>query len=1103
MTPTNPGSGRNSVKAFDNLFSDEFARAVERANESAMDFQQAAGQIEKSFKGIYSLATSIQKVFQPTRTQVSEMVQDYADLANLLKNKSSFLNVSESLVSTNKILLQQISKIGTGYMKFGELTNDINRTAAYRDALAKRELLTIGKILSVESKRDALKKRIKQNTRYKGVAKAGQPRQEVYTVPQNVMADWKKEEADLTSDLTHLKATSNYSDAKNPEKWSLSQKEWMLLTREQQNFFKEMGVLTDVQLDMTDDLLEKSLDDLVYIEKFQKILETADKNATAIGTSIKEFTGRYTKWIHKLDKIPILSDVIGLGQFEKDIKDNFENQFVKSMAKGESTFRAFYNVSTKGLKGYITGGGAARLATLGLVKVIGELVELTLEADKRITEFSKSFDVSKDKAIGYFNDAIDIAASMTEFAVQTDDVLKAASDIRENFGYIAKELNSDLIFGVTALQKGFGLASDESVNFANNAQILGKDLNALTAYVSKTSDGLIGSRKAVREISKLTPTIAINFRNSAASLVKAVNLGKQFRLELEKVNSIGESVLDFEASLGREITANILSGKSFNMDQARYYQLVGDTASLQQEVFDQINNNYGSVADFAKEDYLTRKAVADNLGMTSDELINILTAQERLNKAGLTQEKFTKLVAEYAKGNLSILKGETDEARKMVEAQVARNRQMEIMAKLQASLNNLADKMALVLMPIVDGFVTPMVDGLATMFNWISKSEVALRGVQATLFGIAAALAGSKLKNLFSGKSGRPSMTYTGFGNDEIDTILDVGRPGGGTAGGSIPTNSSGTPRPPRSGGGLSRRLGGLGRLMSRGGGIGKIAGGMMSGAGSLLGSISGGFGAAASTVGGFLGSGKGVLGNIASKLSGSWKSISPFFSKFLRGGAIAAIIDTFMTVNDIQEILANTEMSELDKNKKVGDRALRGLGGILGSGLGTALGAAVPIAGPLLAIAGGMFGHNLGDMLAGVIAEKTSLGESIGGMIRDVFDSSHGQNSQAPIEAQDALIRPGKAPILFDKDDIVLAGTNLLGERQSNTSTSSASNSDTSDLEKLMQKTNELLIALINKMDRPVEIHIGGKVVDELHRQSNLRQNYKITLDPSNGYYA
>jgi hypothetical protein len=171
-----------------------------------------------------------------------------------------------------------------------------------------------------------------------------------------------------------------------------------------------------------------------------------------------------------------------------------------------------------------------------------------------------------------------------------------------------------------------------------------------------------------------------------------------------------------------------------------------------------------------------------------------------------------------------------------------------------------------------------------------------------------------------------------------------------------------------------------------------------------------------------------------------------------------------------------------------VGKQLVMTLGDLGGSVIGGLLGS---LGGPA-AIAGSILGGMAGSSLAGVIADNVDL-SGLGKMVVDILGPSGEKEGASPVAVQDALIRPGQPPILFDKGDIILAGTNLTGE---NSTPSGNGGKGIGELAGLLRE-------LIAKVDQPVKMNINGRVMDEIEKQITLRKTYSTKVDGGYGTFG
>ena len=112
---------------------------------------------------------------------------------------------------------------------------------------------------------------------------------------------------------------------------------------------------------------------------------------------------------------------------------------------------------------------------------------------------------------------------------------------------------------------------------------------------------------------------------------------------------------------------------------------------------------------------------------------------------------------------------------------------------------------------------------------------------------------------------------------------------------------------------------------------------------------------------------------------------------------------------------------------------------------------------------------------------------------VTGIKGSEHSNNttSSSINKADDFIMRPGQAPLTFNKDDLIIGGTNLFG----NQSTNGTAGNDPQIAEMI-----GLLKQLIATTSGPTVIKIGSRTIEELDSQIGLRKNYNTIVDSSYG---
>jgi hypothetical protein len=180
-----------------------------------------------------------------------------------------------------------------------------------------------------------------------------------------------------------------------------------------------------------------------------------------------------------------------------------------------------------------------------------------------------------------------------------------------------------------------GMSADTLNEMHRMAKLTGQDAGVMATKMADTASQSIkaykvnvSQKEVMMGVSKLSNEMKLNFGGSAEGLTKAFVKAKSLGFELEKVKGISQSLLNIEDSIAAEMEAELLTGKDLNLEKAREYALNHNVEGLMGE----IAKNYGSVAEFQKMNVIQQEAAAKAIGMSSDELANVL-AGSKANKS--------------------------------------------------------------------------------------------------------------------------------------------------------------------------------------------------------------------------------------------------------------------------------------------------------------------------------------------------------------------------------------------------------------------------------------------------------------------------------------
>jgi hypothetical protein len=352
------------------------------------------------------------------------------------------------------------------------------------------------------------------------------------------------------------------------------------------------------------------------------------------------------------------------------------------------------------------------------------ILKNVLALDKTLTEFGKSVQVSKEGArtladsfqeTSYEASQINKNVSITQASIKNQ--IEANNELNKSLGtgaLFTKQSRIDQI----ELVKGMGLQGEEGAKIYG----IGK-LNNMTAHQTAVAigDQVVNTRKAtgitldyrkvLSDVAKVGGQLSAQYKNNPALLAQAVTQAQLLGLTLEQTAKMGSSLVDdFAGSLGKELEAELLTGKALNLEQARYYALMGDSAKAAKELMD----NVGGIEEYQQLNVLQQKSLAAAIGLTTDELATSLKQQELLKGTSFeTQEAFQEMAKEAARtGDYTKLNAQLAQAANG-EQLAAQASQISNQEKFQMAIEKLQETVA----NLVNGHFGTLIDKFATLLG--------------------------------------------------------------------------------------------------------------------------------------------------------------------------------------------------------------------------------------------------------------------------------------------------------------------------------------------------------------------------------------------------
>jgi hypothetical protein len=378
-----------------------------------------------------------------------------------------------------------------------------------------------------------------------------------------------------------------------------------------------------------------------------KIKEKAEKQTA-------KFMGQLNKVTDIIEKVPgggIILKKLGLDEEGKKM-------IAEKMTGAFTTFIGGGMKDVKGLGKNIAGiFGKQGVILLGLaagVLAFGALVKIAKDFSKNIDQIGVSLGAM---GVQNFSKSLMSAdAEMMKLGYDAGEAEKIASQLTGQFTH-NYEAAIKIAPAIADMSKALGMSTEEGTNLVRTYSKLGKlsyeqsiTLSKQTALMAEQQG--VAPHKVMKDIAQNGELFASYMKDGGANIGKAAIMARKLGTNLSTVGQISGGLLDFESSITKEMEASIMIGKQLNFQKARELALSGDIEGVMSEVIKQV----GSEAEFNAMNVLQRKALADSIGVSVEQMAKFVGRQERaatLSGQISEQKGFGELIGKDAISSMS------------------------------------------------------------------------------------------------------------------------------------------------------------------------------------------------------------------------------------------------------------------------------------------------------------------------------------------------------------------------------------------------------------------------------------------------------------------
>ena len=462
-------------------------------------------------------------------------------------------------------------------------------------------------------------------------------------------------------------------------------------------------------------------------DSIQKLLNEKLDQEIQQRETIEKKLGVVGGMLRGISKIPILGDLVDTNEALHVAESTIES--TESSVSGLGA--AMGNLGKQAISGLLN---PANL----VVGAITMMVNALKNVDKGAGDFAKSMNMT-------YSEALNIRGELAVMASMSGDVALNSERLQESLGYINQQLGTngklseqDLkVF--TKLREQSGLTNEQLFSMQKYTMATGGELkenistfqatSKILSYQNKVS---LNTKQLMVDMGSVSNRTKLSIEGGAAGLAKAAVSAKLMGSNLEQVSSIADQLLNFESSIEAELSAELLTGKDITLEKARQAALNNDLATVASEITRQI----GSAAEYSNMNRIQQEAMAKAVGMTADQLADVLFEQEAIRAVGGKLSDEEKRAFETAKDKYGLeqaskmlQEGQLD---KLVQQQSTQDRFNDSVEKLKEIFVQLAEPMLKIIIPFAD-----LVTDVLPLVNMILQPVIAtLRTISSLISGI-------------------------------------------------------------------------------------------------------------------------------------------------------------------------------------------------------------------------------------------------------------------------------------------------------------------------------------------------------------------------------
>lgn len=468
------------------------------------------------------------------------------------------------------------------------------------------------------------------------------------------------------------------------------------------------GELTTVK-DISKEVLDQTDIETIRKDVLQQISQLSEKDQKTLKDITDKVKNKKTLTETELE---ILEQKTGINtehlNINETILDNIKKQGIDLEINAQK-------VSKMGAAGMMFNKviGNLKTALTDPAAIFTALTAALLRNSTLINDFQKSLGVSYTSAKAMRNEFEAMAGASNDLFITSKKLQESFFKLQKATG-VFFDNSSQSVETFTNLTERMGMSTEEAGSLTMLMRLQGKETETTLSNLIKTTSATLQVSKAgvsVREILSdmvsVSKGLQASFASNPQALAKAAVAARELGTTLKEIESIQKSLLKFESSIENELKAELLTGKQLNLEKARTAALNNDLEGVSRE----LGKQGVDLASFGKMNYLQQEAIAEAMGLSRDNMADMLLKQQTL---GMSAEEVR---AKFG-----------DQAYEQFKALSAQD-------KFNAAVEKVKD-----LFGSIVTVLTPLIDGLAYIFDLLGPIANILEKINSATGGLSNAL---------------------------------------------------------------------------------------------------------------------------------------------------------------------------------------------------------------------------------------------------------------------------------------------------------------------------------------------------------------------------